>query len=356
MSRRPSFRGLIERHFPELRKSQRTTIHNLSSGLVKRGKVGLAEIARGMNDHTTVKHRIRRAWRFARNSRVAPRAVTAGMVRWVCSGSRRVLVTLDWTALEDDYMLLAAKVAIDHRAVPIASLVMWKELFDEDHKSRNDAEEQIILQVKEAMGRRQWVLVADRGFARTDLFGKLDLWEILYVIRAPGGTWVRMEGYSGILDSVPRQPGKLAWYEHVEYRKKESVIVNLAITHREPAPEPWYLVTNLPRQEHPERIYKRRMWIEESFRDAKSTLGLKRLWLSRPDRMERIMILVAIAMLIMVLVSLDYVLRFGSRDHHLTTNRRGRTLSIFRLGFELIRQSGLPPGLHRIPPLLVAGA
>jgi hypothetical protein len=309
-----------------------------------------------MTDGTTVQHRIRRAWRFGRNSRINQQAVTSGMVRWVCSGDKRVLVMLDWTALEDDYMLLAAKVAIDHRAVPIASLVMWKDVFDKDHLSRNDAEEQIILRVKEAMGRRDWVLVADRGFARTDLFRKLNKWDIWYVIRVAGGTWVRMQDFSGILDNVPRRPGKLAWYEEVRYRKRGSVIVNLAITHREPAPEPWYLVTNLPRKERVDRIYKCRMWIEESFRDAKSTLGLKRLWMSKPDRMERMMILVAIAMLIIILVGLDYVLRFGStHHHHLTTNRRGRTLSVFRLGFELIHQSGLPPRLHRIRPLLVAG-
>ena len=40
--------------------------------------------------------------------------------------------------------------------------------------------------LKEAFGQYPWILVADRGFARAELFRKLNDWGIGYVIRACG--------------------------------------------------------------------------------------------------------------------------------------------------------------------------
>jgi len=91
-----------------------------------------------------------------------------------------------------------------------------------------------------------------------------------------------------------------------------------------------------------------RMWIEDRFRDAKSVLGLKKLWPARPERIERMLILVAAVMLLSILVGLDYIRRFPNRDPQPTTKRKGRTLSVFRLGLELIRQNALPPSLGRL--------
>jgi len=130
--------------------------------------------------------------------------------------------------------------------------------------------------------------------------------------------------------------------------------VSLVVTHREPAVEPWYLITNVPGTPRVEQVYRKRMWIEESFRDAKSGLGLKRLWLSEAVRFERLLIVVAIVMLLNILTGLQYRRAHGETDPQLTTKRRGRTLSVFRLGFEPIRLHGLPPGLRRLRLLPLA--
>ena len=54
----PASRGLlvlIRGHFGAFRKSQRKTLCDLTSGLLRGGKVGLAQIARGMVARTTVR-------------------------------------------------------------------------------------------------------------------------------------------------------------------------------------------------------------------------------------------------------------------------------------------------------------
>lgn len=336
-------RMLFDTHFVGVRKSQRKTIFSLVVGLLMRGRVGLAEIARGMCDETTVRHRIKRGWRFLRNRGVSCEAVTVALAHWL-RGSPPLIVALDWTDL-GEYMLLAAKVAVDGRAVPLAWLVLRQYLFDREKKSRNDAEEQLILRLIQALEGRRWILLADRGFARAELFRTLLDWQVRFVIRAPLNPWVRVRGFCGILGNLPRRPHHVHRYTQALYHKTQKVPVGLAVTHEEPAVEPWYLVSSPEEVDSAVSLYRKRMWIEESFRDAKSHLGLHRFWAAKPERVERMMILVAVVMLITILVGLGYRRRFGDRDPQLTTKRRGRSLSMFRLGRELIWQWGIPPGL-----------
>jgi len=340
--------ALIHSRFPLFRKSRRKTISALVVGLLRRGRIGLAEITRGMDDRTTVRHRIKRAWRFLRNAGVSSHAATVGMTHWIFSSSASpAVIALDWTAL-GDYVLLATKVAVDRRAVPIAWVVVRKRWLDKHYKSRNDVEERVILCLKEVMGKRPWILVADRGFARADLFAKLADWGVRFVIRAPCTTWVKTRGYEGLLGNIPRESGRTYRYGEASYQKRRRVGMSLVVVHQEPAPEPWYLATSFEERLRAEQIYRKRMWIEESFRDAKSRLGLDRFWAAKPERIERMMILVALVMLVTTLVALEYRRTHGEEDPQLTTKRKGRTLSVFSLGRELIFLYGVHPPALRI--------
>jgi len=60
------------------------------------------------------------------------------------------------------------------------------------------------------------------------------------------------------------------------------------------------------------------------------------------------MILAALVMLISTLVALEYRRRHGEEDPQLTTKRKGRTLSVFFLGRELILLHGVPSSALRI--------
>lgn len=347
MSRRRCFRGLIEQYFGGLRKSQRTTIYDLVQGLLYGSKAGLAAIARTMRDATTVRHRIKRIERFVTNDRIPLAAVFAALIRWLLPPSCRVVVAVDWTTL-GEFKMLAANVVVARRALPLAWHVMRAGEFSVDTKSRNHAEEQLIELLRDALAGYDWVLVADRGFARADWFQKLAQWGIGYVIRASSNPWIYTKDYAGPLSSFPRRAGRARRYDGAHYHKKAQVAVSLVVTHEEPAPEPWYLITNVAGTQAVVALYRKRMAIEESFRDAKTGLALKRLRLSEPQRLARMMILVAIVMAINVLVGLDAERSCGGADPQLTTKRKGRTLSMFKRGQETIAAQGLPRQLHRI--------
>jgi hypothetical protein len=349
MDRRRSLMDVIGRHFGSFRKSQRKTMAALAWGLLMAGRLGLASIARGMSDPTTPRHRIKRAWRFASNRRIRIERATACLVQWLlCAGRARPVVALDWTDIGRGRVMLVAAVAVGSRAVPLAWTVMGRSQFSRKRKSRNDAEEQMIALLRQAFGQYRWILVADRGFARAELFRKLNDWGIGYVIRACGNPWVQTQGWSGQLWGIARKAGQVHLWREVFYHRTARVPVNLVVAHAEPAPEPWYLVTNLEQAKAAVQAYRRRAWIEEHFRDAKSQMGLDRLRTKTARSIERLLILMAIVMAVAILIALHWQERHPGQEPQLTTHKRGRSLSLFRLGLELARRYGLPPGLARM--------
>jgi hypothetical protein len=350
MAGRRSLEGVIGRHFASFRKSQRTTMTALCDGLAAARRLGLASIARGMAGLTTVRHRIKRVDRFCSNRGISAQKATVCLVAWLASVTRRTaVIALDWTDIGAGRVMLSAAVALSRRALPVAWTIMGKSQFDRKRKSRNDAEDQMILRLQEAFGQHPWVLVADRGFARADLFAKLKDWKIDFVIRACGNPWVEMDGWAGRLWDLPRQAGQRRRYRNVFYHKARRVAVNLVVAHKEPAPEPWYLVTNIEDAAQAAHAYRQRAWIEEHFRDAKSNMGLDKLRVTKAKRIERLMILLAVVMMTVVLVALDWKQKHGDKDPQLSTHKRGvNVLSMFRLGLELLRLDGLPTGFARL--------
>jgi hypothetical protein len=350
MAGRRSLEGVVGRHFASFRKSQRTTMTALCDGLATARRLGLASIARGMAALTTVRHRIKRVDRFCSNRGISAQQATVCLVAWLVSVTRRTaVVALDWTDLGDGRVMLSAAVALSRRALPVAWTIMGKSQFTKKRKSRNDAEDQVILRLKEAFGEHPWVLVADRGFARADLFEKLKSWQIAFVIRACGNPWVEMDDWAGRLWDGPRRAGQTRCYRNVFYHKTRRVAVNLVVAHKEPAPEPWYLVTNLDDAAQAAHAYRQRAWIEEHFRDAKSNMGLNKLQVNKAKRIERLMILLAVVVMAAVLVALAWKQEHGEKDLQLTTHKRGvNVLSMFRLGLELLRLYGVPPGFARL--------
>jgi hypothetical protein len=346
-------RQTIGRYFAAFRKSQRKTMADLTLGLLRSGKTGEAHIARGMVDATTPRHRIKRIWRFCKNARICPEQAMRCLIQWLVPVGCPVTVALDWTYLTD-YVMLSANVVVAGRAVPLAWTVMKRRVFDATKNSRNTVEDDLILRLDAAMGEREWLLVADRGYARADLIAKLQGWGIRFVIRAQTGTWAQMEGFSDRLENLACRPNRAVRYEGVRYQKQRQVEVSLVTTHRDPAAEAWYLLTNVDEDaETICRLYAERMSIEQAFRDGKSNLRIDKLWLAAAERMERMMIIVALAMAMAILTGLKWRRENYGKDPQLTTKRKGQSLSVFRLGQHLIQLCGLPPGLEHEPLFIV---
>lgn len=334
MARWQDVQMFVRRVLPSSRRSRQTTAAALLDGLLRTQRIGLTTVARGMRDNTTVKHRIKRAGRFCQNSGIEMGAVFDDLGRYLLCKDRLNVIAVDWTDL-GDYMLLTASLIFQKRSMPIAWRCVWKWQYE---KSQNDEEEGLIEDVIRLAGDRPWTLLADRGFGRAELFRWLDERGVSFVIRVSGRAWVEHQWFTGTIDNVPRRAGGGWMYKGAWYRKTSPVRVNVACYHKEPAPAPWYLVTNMDiTARKAASLYAKRMGIEEGFRDCKSGLGLKYLWLGAPERMDRAMILIALAVLLAALTAAKSIFK-GETLGLANNKRRGRVLSFLALGLRIIEQ------------------
>jgi hypothetical protein len=328
--------AFVDREFWAMRRSRTKTIAALTVGLLRKQRVGQAGIARGMVDRTTVKHRVKRVGRFVTNEGIAPWEVSGYLLDLMLPRDRESLVLVDWTD-RGDYMMLKASLAFQRRALPLAWLHVRKWEYE---KSQNYVEEKFILEVASRIpADRRWVLVADRGFGRAALIRTLDEEGIRFVIRDADDVWVKHGAIEGRLCNWPRRRNKSVLYRDAVYHKNQRLTVNLVVCHKEPAPAPWFLITNV---EAPaariQKIYAKRMGIEEGIRDCKSGLDLNRLWLSESIRMDRMMIIVALAMLLIALTAVASKAR-GEDLQVSTSKRKAPPVSYFTLGCRILELS-----------------
>jgi hypothetical protein len=186
--------------------------------------------------------------------------------------------------------------------------------------SRNHLEEQVIRAATTAWravrADLRLVWIADRGFARLTLLQFLADLAVDFCIRVDAKTKIAWQGRKLLLGDLPIQPGQQLWLAGVIYRpegrpfERGGIRVNLLVTWKRPKNqpqkglEPWYVVTSLDDPQQALAYYRRRMRVEEGFRDWKQRLGLKQAAVSTVERMARLMVGLVLATLILALLGL----------------------------------------------------
>jgi DDE family transposase len=329
----------------ELRLSQTKTLAELVGAALSVGRMTLSAIGRRLTGETTTKARIQKTWRFTSNTRVVVSDAMQGVIRWLCSRKRfrkkPLLVAFDWTEIRQFHTLMAAAV-MNGRAVPLlwASYPEWVL-----SKSQNNLEEGLLRLLKSMLPEGvKVVLLADRGFGRTELARTCQHIGIHYVVRVKADVWVDCPEHRGKLLDFKVKKGMCCMLRNVAFRKKDPVRQNVVVRWKENLPkkrdEPWFLMTDLQRPPLAlSELYGKRMTIEELFRDDKNRRNgwaLRNTKITKADRIDRLLLILALTYIL--LLGIGLIARQRYRPSMWCSSNDPRQCSVFTIGRTMLTQ------------------
>lgn len=332
----------LERNVNGMRRSRMKTLAHIVPAAMLLGGVALHALGRGMRTGTTAKHNIKRVERFVGNAKVESMALAQGLFRAFAPQHGLVWVLADWTDVSNGKLLVFA-LPCNGRSIPFFTHVVPKQAGEGALvRAENEALERLAPLVQT---RSNIVIVADRGFGNQRWLGAVARHGFHFVQRLSCVFFADTEEYIGALRdlNVRRGPRVRDW-GHGTLGEDQAITGRLVTACDPKAQEPWYLLTDLKDLPATEVVdaYRRRWWIETSFRDAKNRdwgLGVSCVHLDDYRRYERLFYIVALAYIL--LSAHGAAAEAEGFDRGLKANtRKTRVLSLLRIGYHFIQNKG----------------
>ena len=290
----------------------------------------------------------RRCQRWLANSRIDVEALYGPLVLWAIqhwqTPGQALHLALDTTVLWNRYCVVVLSVVCHGRAIPL----LWQTL---EHPSASVSAAVVIGLLQRADQLLADVaaitLLADRGFPSAELLGwfeERERWS--YVMRLRGDTDIH--GTAAPMGCQVRRlrlaRGHCRGFRDVQLWSDGCQRANLVLARPVGirASEPWYLVSNRAPKLDLVWAYGQRFCCEQLFRDQKSGIfQLERSRLRDPSRIDRLLLVVAIAVLVSSLQG--YAVSLSGQRHRVDPHWK-RGLSFARIGLHWLQQSVIATG------------
>jgi hypothetical protein len=319
-------------------------------GLMRSKKLGVAEIGRCLPTPTTAKHHIKAVDRFLGNAKVDLTPLWQALLTLAAGRPHQLPVLLDWSDLGNGFEVLRASVSYGARSLPVAWATTKKGHYG---RSRNVFETNLCRVIKALLPPEvRPIIVADRGFTRASFFRALTQAGIGFVVRVRKDVHLMQGRGRGPLENRSIRRGQTRDLVDARYGEDARLPIRCVITlgwgsARKVPTHPWYLVTNLGAEslsaEEVVRAYKKRMRIEQGFRDDKSLrfgFQLRSVHLTTPERYDRLFAIATLSLLLLVNIGALVEKRGWHRTFKANTDP-ARTHSLFHLGLAYFDSLGL---------------
>lgn len=366
---------------PDLPRPEQKIVAALTCGMVWKKATTLAQASAGMPGVATDPSKLRRAQRLLANPRLdVPRMQRRLLERVLRGHTGRLELLLDATptGVTAHYAgteTLCLSFAWHGRCIPL----LWCSR--QRGKRAHPTWQQMIRVFFEQIDpliplTTQVVVMADRGLTGRPLVSQILAHHWHYLLRSERTVMLREASGScstlqalvptpgapsrrvtGVQVFAPRaklapeqrhQDGRGTWYR--VWRR--AVTTNVVAVWRTGDADPWLLLTDLPATLARCTEYRRRTWEEEGFRDWKSSgWNWQRSRVRQPDRVERLILVMALATLWMAVLA-QRVIKQGHR--HLLEPRSRRCYSYFQLALRYLERllaldRPIPVSLHFRP-------
>jgi hypothetical protein len=209
----------------------------------------------------------------------------------------QLVIAIDRTQWKENNVLMVSAIH-QKRALPI----FWT-LLDKNGACNLAEQKQLLRPVILLLKKYKLVVIADREFHSIELAQWLHRQCIGFVLRQKCSTTFRERRQKfKPLSSIPIQPGIRLFYSHISLTQKKGFNrFNLAVYWKrkyksKQENEPWYLLTNLSDLKIAIKIYNQRYGIEAMFKDCKTGGYNLEGSQASPDRLIKLILLIALAM------------------------------------------------------------
>jgi hypothetical protein len=301
----PSLRQWVDALLPETTPCGRAAACELVRALLLGFTTQLGQLARQAHRPTRARGTRQFFSRWLNRDAWEPAAIYTQLhrlTRRVLSGQRQVLLLIDTTDLDGQWVVLQVSVPWQRRALPLFRVVYPYRGPERDQVSAL-AKALAWLEANLPGSRARYVLVMDRGFPSNRLVTELQTRGWRFVLRVKSNWRMEHRSYTGQMRyAVERRLGRLPSRLHrnvllgaATHAPAQRSRANVVQFWGEGHLEPWFLVTSEGSGAKVVAIYRERMRIEQEFRDLKGPLGLDQLaaWQDR-DRVARFLAWVAV--------------------------------------------------------------
>lgn len=272
------------------------------------GWLTLCALSRAMPLDESEKVRSKRLYRLLGNKNLDGTEMTPLLVRLAIGDKPPpwVPIVVDQTTIRGVETIMAG-VRLVGRVLPVAfTCFTHKEI----RKSQNIVESALLKLVAASLPAGcKPLFVMDRGYARAALLKELRLINIPFLIRGRRKTTVSIEGKNKSLGRLEHRRGQPRRYVNAKYQGTLKEPVDLVVFHDPEFKEPWFLIVpanseELLTTEQVVDLYRERMWVELTFRDWKTHLGVRGLKLEEDiaARMGRLLLALSVAYIVAVLL------------------------------------------------------
>lgn len=324
--------GRIRQWLEDERVTRQRNLAFLVIGLYLAGSVHLTKIGSKLPVPAKKLSLADRLRRFLRNTAVTVEAYYQPLLVPLLQAvaGKEVLLIIDTTKVGPWHRALVVSLAYRGRALPLA----WSVHEGTRGNVKVTAQIALLERVYQLLPLDTTVtLVADSGFDSTDLLLWLRDRDWHFVIRQKSKATVRPQGEDEwfALRTIPLEPGETKALGWVWLAKTTPFgPVWLVLHWKQGEDEPWLLVSDYGDTPLVLRFYRKRAWIEAMYGDFKTRgFDLEKTRLSTPDRIERLLLGIAIVYLWFIALG-SWVVKNGYR--RLIDRPDRRDLSYFRLG------------------------
>ena len=307
----PWYRSLptiVKAIWPVLLPQQAATLALLVELILRQRSLCLTHLARGSFVERDYNTRYQQLWRWTRNerldSRTLRRALAHTALAWRAGHGQYLPIIIDTTACRQ-FRILQAVLPRRRRGIPL----LWHTYQHGTMRHRITGFELAFLDDLHALladaraAGLTPVLIGDRGFARSAILQWCAGHGWAYLVRLPQSWRIAHRWYRGTLSQFTLAPGQVRRFVGIRCgprRRFTATLVATRLSRRaatllkrriKTVPPQWYLLTTTDwTAAQVVARYRRRWWIESTFRDAKQHLGLTTVRVTTVAAFDRLLV------------------------------------------------------------------